>query len=47
MIIIKIKIYYIENIFKEQKINNYELEYQKIKNNFIELSHFGKYRTSN
>ena len=38
----KKKIYYIENIFKEQKINNHELEYQKIKNNFIELSNFGK-----
>ncbi len=38
----KKKIYYIENIFEEQKINNYELEYQKIKDNFIELSNFGK-----
>ncbi len=38
---IKSKVFYIENIFKEQKINNYELEYTNIKNTFTELSHFG------
>ncbi len=38
---IKRKIFYIENVFKEQKINNYKLEYGKIKNTFLELSHYG------
>ena len=38
---VKRKIFYIENIFKEQKINNYNFEYEKIKNTFVELSHFG------
>ena len=38
---VKRKIFYIENVFKEQKITNYKIEYEKIKNNFNELSHFG------
>ncbi len=38
---IKKKIFYIENIFKEQKISNYKFEYEKIKNTFLQLSHYG------
>ena len=38
---LKKKIFLIQNIFKDQSISNYELEYQKIKNNFVELLHFG------
>ncbi len=38
---IKRKIFYIENIFKEQKINNYMIEYEKIKRTFLELTHYG------
>ncbi len=38
---VKRKIFYIENIFKEQKISNYNFEYEKIKKTFVELSHFG------
>tara|TARA_B100000959_G_scaffold11797_1_gene11775 strand:- start:1636 stop:3093 length:1458 start_codon:yes stop_codon:yes gene_type:complete len=38
---VKRKIFYIENIFKEQKIANYKIEYEKIKNTFSELSHCG------
>jgi len=39
---VKRKIFYIENVFKEQNISNYSFEYEKIKNNFLELSHYGK-----
>ena len=38
---VKKKIFLIQNIFKDQSISNYEFEYQKIKNDFIELLHFG------
>ena len=38
---VKRKIFYIENIFKEQKITDYKIEYEKIKNTFNELSHYG------
>ena len=38
---VKKKIFFIQNIFKEKKIDNYEIEYIRIKNTFIELSHFG------
>ena len=38
---VKRKIFYIENIFKEQKITNYKIEYERIKNTFNKLSHYG------
>ena len=38
---LKKKIFFIQNIFKEENIDNYELKYQSIKNTFIELQHFG------
>ena len=38
---VKRKIFYIENIFKEQKITDYKIEYKRIKNTFNELSHYG------
>ncbi len=39
---IKKKIFFIENIFKEEIIANYEHKYQTIKNTFIELGHLGQ-----
>ena len=39
---LKKKIFFIKNIFKDENIVNYELEYQLIKNTFAELEHFGK-----
>ena len=39
---LKKKIFFIKNIFKDENIVNYELEYQLIKNTFAELDHFGK-----
>ncbi len=41
---VKKKIFFIQNIFKEESIVNYELKYQSIKNTFAELQHFGKIR---
>ena len=38
---IKRKIFFIENIFSDQKISDYQLEYEKIKNTLKELMHFG------
>ncbi len=38
---VKRKIFYIENIFKEQKIANYEIEYSNIKNTFNEFNNYG------
>ena len=38
---VKKKIFFIENIFKEETIIDYELKYQSIKNTFNELQHFG------
>ena len=38
---VKKKIFYVENIFNEQKIENYKFEYGKIKNTFIELMNYG------
>ena len=38
---IKRKIFFIENIFSDQKISDYQLEYEKIKNTLKELRHFG------
>ena len=38
----KKKIFYIRNIYKEEKIYNYYLQYQSIKNTFKELQNFGK-----
>ena len=35
------KIFFIENIFEDQKIENYQTEYNKIGNNLKELSHYG------
>jgi anthranilate synthase component 1 len=37
----KKKIFFIQNIFKDQRISNYKLEYQKIKNNLNDFIHFG------
>ena len=37
----KSKIFFIENIFEDQKIENYQTEYNKIGNNLKELSHYG------
>ena len=38
---IKKKIFFIHNIFKDENINNYELKYNSIKNDFKELESFG------
>ncbi len=38
---VKRKIFYIQNIFNDEKIANYKLEYQKIKNIFKEFQHYG------
>ncbi len=38
---IKRKIFFIENIFSDQKISDYQLEYEKIKNTLNELRHYG------
>ncbi len=38
---VKKKIFYIENIYSEQKIHNYEKEYNKINKKLNELHHFG------
>ena len=38
---IKKKIFFIQNIFKEENIGDYKLKYQSIKNTFTELQHFG------
>ena len=38
---IKRKIFFIENIFSDQKISDYQLEYEKIKNTLKELRHYG------
>ncbi len=38
---IKRKIFYIENIFKEEKISNYQTKYEEIKNRLKELSSYG------
>ena len=38
---IKRKIFFIENIFNDQNISNYQLEYEKIKNTLNELRHYG------
>ncbi|MDA9740704.1 anthranilate synthase component I [Pelagibacteraceae bacterium] len=35
------KIFFIENIFEDQKIDDYQMEYNKIGNNLKELSHYG------
>ena len=37
----KNKIFFIENIFEDQKIEDYQTEYNKIGNNLKELSHYG------
>ena len=37
----KRKIFFIENIFEDQKIEDYQTEYNKIGNNLKELSHYG------
>ena len=37
----KSKIFFIENIFEDQKIEDYQTEYNKIGNNLKELSHYG------
>tara|TARA_B100002052_G_C15800863_1_gene561036 strand:- start:107 stop:1207 length:1101 start_codon:yes stop_codon:yes gene_type:complete len=39
---LKKKIFFIHNIFKEEKIKNYDLEYLEIKKNFDEFLDFGK-----
>ena len=44
---VKKKIYFIQNIFRDQKILNYQTEYQKIQNEFKELLNFGKIRLPN
>jgi len=38
---IKKKIFFIQNVFKEENIGDYKLKYQSIKNTFTELQHFG------
>ena len=38
----KKKIFYLQNIFKDEQINNYDLKYQSIKTTFKELKNFGK-----
>ena len=44
---VKKKIFFIQNIFGDQKILNYQTEYQKIQNEFKELLNFGKIRLPN
>ena len=39
---LKKKIFFIQNIFKEERINNYEIAYNAIKSTFNELNHFGQ-----
>ena len=41
---IKSKIFFIENIFKDEKIFNYELKYSNIKKAFLEFKDFTKIR---
>ena len=38
---VKKKVFYIENIYSEQKIHDYEMEYNKINKKLNELHHFG------
>ena len=38
---VKKKIFFIQNIFKEENIPDYELKYQSIKKTFTEFQHFG------
>ena len=38
---VKKKVFYIENIYNEQKIHDYEMEYNKINKKLNELHHFG------
>ena len=38
---VKKKIFFIQNIFKKESINNYKFEYEKIKNTFKEFQHYG------
>ena len=38
---LKKKIFFVENIFKEENILDYKIKYQSIKNKFSELSHYG------
>ncbi len=38
---IKKKIFFVQNVFKEENITNYKLEYEKIKNTFNDLGHYG------
>ena len=38
---VKKKNFFIQNIFKEENIEDYKLKYQSIKNTFKELQHFG------
>ena len=39
---LKKKIFFIQNIFKEERINNYKIAYNTIKSTFNELNHFGQ-----
>ena len=39
--LIRIKIYFITNVFKEENISDYGAKYQSIKNTFAELQYFG------
>ena len=39
---LKKKIFYIQNIYKEESIKNYEFKYHTIKKTFQELQHFGR-----
>ena len=38
------KIFFVENIFKDEKINDYKNKYNSIKKTFHELQHFGHIR---
>jgi len=38
---VKKKIFFVQNIFKDESINNYKFEYEKIKNTFKEFQHYG------
>ena len=38
---VKKKVFYIENIYRDQKIHDYEMEYNKINKKLNELHHFG------
>ena len=42
----KDKIFFIENIFEDQKIEDYQTEYNKIKNNLKELTKLRKYSSA-